>query len=215
MDFLRAWQRNPYLFAGIFFVLVQVLIFSALAFDPLTRLFLLWSCNNFCILLAIACYRQDMQMLMGISYLGLLSQTIWVLDLISHLAGFNLSGVTDYIFTEGLTYNNIVSIVVHVIIPTVILLFSFRVEPRLRSLLFALPYLLLLYVLTILAGPTEQDINCVFQACGNDAYLPYNIYVWPLYAAVSVFVSFAFHYLLYYSWRQFRKRRREGGESIK
>lgn len=101
---------------------------------------------------------------------------------------------------EGFTYANDVSIAVHVIIPTVILLFSFRVKPVLRSLLFAIPYILFLYAATIIWTPAVEDINCVFNACGNGAYLPYNIYLWPLYAIISTLLSYGIHYLLYYVW---------------
>jgi hypothetical protein len=185
---------------GVFFAVAQIFIISALLFDSSTRPFLLWSCNNFCILLIIACYRKDIQMIMGISYLGLVSQIVWVLDFSSHLLGFNLSGVTDYIYTEGFTYANDVSIAVHVIVPTVILMFSFRVKPKPKSLLFAIPYILFLYVATIMLTPAVEDVNCVFHACGNGAYLPYSIYLWPMYAVVSTLISFAIHYLLYYGW---------------
>ena len=204
MKFLTLSQISPYVFMGLFFLIAQMLILSALAFDPTTRTLLLWSCNNFCIFLIIACYRKDMQMLMGISYLGLLSQTVWVLDLGSSLLGFNLSGVTNYLYTDGFTYANNVSIVIHVLVPTVILLFSFKVKPRPKSLLFALPYILALYVATIMIAPGTEDINCVFRACGNDTYLPYNIYLWPVYATLSAIISYGVHYVLYYSWRRLR-----------
>lgn len=198
MRLLKLSQVSPYHIMGVFFVIAQIFIFSALLFDSSTRPFLLWSCNNFCILLIIACYRKDIQMIMGISYLGLVSQIVWVTDFASHLLGYNLSGVTDYIYTEGFTYANNVSIAVHVIIPIVILMFSFRVRPKTRSLLFALPYILSLYVATITLTPVAEDINCVFNACGNGKYLPYNIYLWPIYAVISTLVSFGIHYLLYY-----------------
>lgn len=200
MRSLQFSQISPYHIMGIFFATAQIFILSALLFDPTTRLFLLWSCNNFCFLLVVACYRKDIQMIMGISYLGLLSQIVWVLDFGSHLLGFDLSGVTNYIYTEGFTYANNVSIAVHVIVPTVILLFSFRVRPQFKSLLFAVPYILFLYIATIIAAPTTEDINCVFKACGNDVYLPYNIYLWPFYAIISTLISYVIHYLLYYGW---------------
>lgn len=119
-------------------------------------------------------------MIISISYLGLLSQIVWVLDFSSYLLG-SIFWATDYISIEGFTfYANDVSIAVHIIVPTVILMFSFRVKPRARSLLFAIPYILFLYIVTIMAAPTTEDINCVFKACGNDVYLLYNIYLWPL-----------------------------------
>lgn len=185
---------------GVFFVVAQAFIFSALLFDPSLRLFLFWSCNNFCILLIIACYRKDMQMIMGISYLGLVTQIIWVLDLVSHLLGFDISGVTDYLFTEGFTYANNVSIAVHVVVPIVILIFSFRVKPSFKSLLFAIPYILFIYFATIIWTPPIEDINCVFRGCGNGSYVPYNIFLWPMYAMISVLISFGIHQFLYYVW---------------
>lgn len=99
---MKLSQVSPYHIMGAFFAVAQIFIFSALLFDPSTRSFLLWSCNNFCILLVIACYRKDIQMILGISYLGLLSQIVWLLDFGSHLLGFNLSGVTDYIIWKVL-----------------------------------------------------------------------------------------------------------------
>jgi hypothetical protein len=131
-----------------------------------------------------------MQMIKGISYLGLVSQILWISDLLSHTIGFDLSGVADYIFIESFTYANEVSIGVHLIIPIVILIFSFRTRPALRSLMYALPYMALLYAVTLLFTQPSEDINCVFLGCGNAAYVPYSVFLWPLYA------------LVYYGWWQ-------------
>jgi hypothetical protein len=187
---------------GLFFVTAQLFIFSALLFDSSTRLFLVWSCNNFCIVLAVACYRKDMQMLMGISYLGLIAQIVWVLDFGSYILGFDLSGVTNYLSIEGFTYANNVSIAVHVLIPFIILFFSYKVKPVPRSLLFAFPYILFLYLSTILLTPAVEDINCVFYACGNAVYVPYNIYLWPMYALIVTLISYGIHYFLYYGYQK-------------
>lgn len=200
MKFLKLSQISPYLLIGVFFATAQLFIFSALLPDPSTWSFLLWSCNNFCLLLVIACYRKDMQMIMGISYLGLVSQIIWVLDFGSSLLGYNLSGVTDYIYTEGFTYANNVSIAIHILVPVAILLFSFKAKPTPRSLLFAIPYILVLYVATVIFTPAVEDINCVYYACGNNSFLPYHIFLWPLYAVISALISYGIHSLLYYSW---------------
>ncbi len=194
--FQKYW---PYIF-GSFFVIAQLFILSALLFDETLRPLLLWSCNNFCIFLAFACYKKNMQMLKGVSYLGLVSQIIWVADFNAHFLGFNLSGVSDYIFTEGFTYPNGVSIGLHIIVPMVVLLISFKVKPEIRSILYASLYATVLYCITILLGPQSEDINCVFTGCGNNQYLPYNMYVWPIYALITILLSYGIHYLLYGIW---------------
>ncbi len=202
MRFLQLSHINPFYIIGIIFAVAQIFIFSAVVHDPSILIFLFWSCNNFCIFLIYACFRKDMQMIMGISYLGLVSQILWVLDFGSHILGYDISGITDYIYIEGFTYANQVSIGVHVIIPIVILIFSFRIKPTYVSLHYALPYIVFLYVTTILWTPSAEDINCVFLGCGIDRYLPYNIFLWPLYAVISIVISYGIHTLLYYSWRK-------------
>lgn len=194
---------SPYYVLGVFLIIAQLFIFSAVINDPAITMFLLWSCNNFCILLAYACFKKDMQMLMGISYLGLVSQILWILDFGSDTLGFNLSGVADYIYLEGFTYANEVSIGVHLLVPVAILLFSFAVKPTYRSFLYALPYIVFLYIATILLTPPSEDINCIFLGCGI-TYFPYNIYLWPVYAMASTLIAYGIHLVLYYSWNKVR-----------
>lgn len=197
MMFSSLRSIDAFSWMGIFFAIAQGFIFSAVLFDHSLAMYLFWSCNNFCIFLVYACYKKDMQMLMGISYLGLVSQILWVLDLISHTVGYNLSGVSDYIFLEGFTYANEVSIGIHLLIPISVLIFSFRVRPNYRSLKFTIPYILLIYVTTLLFTPYFEDINCVFLGC-NNTFIPYNIYLWPLYALVSSLISLGIHVVLYF-----------------
>lgn len=206
MKFLQYGLKTPYYWLGALLVIAQLFIFSAVIHNPSIGIFLFWSCNNFCILLIIACYRKDMQMIKGISYLGLVSQILWSLDFLSHYIGFDLSGIADYIFIEGFTFANEVSIGVHMIVPVAILIFTLRTKPTYMSLLYAFPYILFLYVVTIMFTPPVEDINCVFLGCGNGQYLPYNIYLWPLYALISVLFGYIIHLLLYYGWTNIVKR---------
>lgn len=192
---------NRYYIGGLFFVLCELFILSALLPDPDLRIFLFWSCNNFCILLAIACFRRNMQMVMGVSYLGLLTQILWIADFTSSWVGFNISGISDYIYQEGFTYANNVSIFVHLIIPIVILLFTFKFKPVLRSLLYAFVYMIAIYIFSSLLTPPVEDINCVFNGCGNGQYLPFNTYFWLFYATLSILGSYVIHLLIYYGWR--------------
>ena len=202
MILLRLHHINPFYMMGIFLVVAQLFIFSAVLHDPSIGIFLFWSCNNFCIFLMYACYKQDMQMIKGISYLGLVSQILWILDFGSHILGFDLSGITDYIYLEGFSYANGVSVGVHIIVPIAVLVFSFRTKPMYTSLLYALPYIVFLYIVTLIWTPPVEDINCVFYGCGNDQYLPYNILLWPLYAVISTLLSYGIHSLLYYGWKK-------------
>jgi hypothetical protein len=197
---------DPFTVMGIFFAVSQIFIVSTTLYDPTRTIFLIWSCNNFCIFLAYACHKKNMQMLMGVSYLGLVSQLLWVSDFLSHGLGFDLSGIANYLFIEGFTYANKISTGVHLIIPIAILLFSFRIKPKLSSFLYAVPYVVLLYGVTLALTPAIEDINCVFSGCGNGQYILFNVYLWLPYALVSVLLSYGLHSFLYYGWRKVNPR---------
>lgn len=198
--FSKLSKVNLFYVMGVFLIIAQGFIFSAAVHDPSVAKFLFWSCNNFSIFMLYACYRQDMQMLKGFSYLGLVSQLLWISDFTSHLFGFNLSGITDYIYLEGFTYANEVSIGVHMIVPLAVLIFSARFKPGYRSLVVAFSYIILIYIATILFTPPVEDINCVFNGCGNGRFVPFNIYLWPVYAILSVLIAWGIHYLVYLLW---------------
>jgi hypothetical protein len=189
---------------GTFFLVVQIIITSALIFNPETRVYLVWMCNNFSFFLAIACYLKKMQLVKGVSYVGLVAQLLWVFDFFSPYFGVNLSSIADYVMLDGFTYTNIVSVLVHVCIPVIVLLLSFRIRPEPRSLLYALPYVAFLFAITIAFTPVEQDVNCVFSACaaGDEPLLqlPYHISLWPLYAMISTFIGYVIHWALYSGW---------------
>lgn len=190
--------------AGTFFLVVQLVIVSAILFDPDTRLFLWWSCNNFCFFLAIACYLKRMQLVKGISYVGLLTQMLWGADFVSPYFGYNVSGISDYAAIGGLTYINTVSISVHMFVPLVVLAFSFRIRPGVRSLVYSVPYVFILFFTTLAFTPAAEDINCVFSGCNLSGYIPFNppysVWLWPVYAMLAAFLGYVVHWILYYGW---------------
>lgn len=189
--------------AGTFFIVIQVLLLSTLVFDPLTRPYLFWLCNNFCLFLAVGCFCKNMQWVKGISYAGLIPQCIWIADFVSSLLGFHMTGITAYISSEGYTYANNISIVLHISVPIVILIFSFRTRPQLVSLLYAIPYIATLFILTYAYTPSALDINCIFSGCNLDEFLPYTVSAWPLYTLTLALCGYGIHRALYYGWGRY------------
>jgi len=195
----------------IFFLGVQLIVCSALLFDPETRPLLFWVCNNFCLFLAYACWRRNAQMFKGISYVGLITQMLWVSDFVSPLFGFNLSGIADYITDEGLTYANDVSIALHMCIPLIVLLFSVRIRPEKSSLVYASVYACAVYGGTLLFTPVADDVNCVFEGCRTSLGVPYSVVLWPVYASALIYAGYATHCAVYYVWQGSFRRWVRGG----
>ena len=191
----------------MFFIVIQLIILSTLIFDSETRPFIFWLCNNFSLFLALACYLKNMQLIKGISYAGLIPQLLWITDFSASLLGFHLTGITAYISSEGFTYANNISIVLHMCVPIMILVLSFRTRPQLSSVLYSIPYICILFILTYFFTPSQEDINCVFVACHLDTFLPYTISLWPLYVFLVAVCGYLIHHLLYYGWEKYRDNR--------
>ena len=200
MKSLYITEDRIFFITGMFFLAVQLLILSSLLFQSESRPLLLWLCNNFCFFLSYACFTRNMQMLKGVSYLGLIPQLLWMTDFISPAFGFNVSSITDYIAVDGLTYTNGVSIVLHMIVPPVILLLSFRTFPKVVSLVYAALYAAFLYRATLIFGMNSEDINCVVHACDIATYIPYYTWLWPIAAITLTLITYGFHRILYVLW---------------
>ncbi len=194
--------------AGTFFIVIQLIVASTVVFDPATRPYLFWLCNNFCFFLAIACYLRNMQLVKGISYAGIIPQLLWIFDFTVSLFGIHISNVTAYISSEGYTYANNISIVLHMSVPIVILAFSFRMRPQLRSVLYSIPYILVLFALTYVYTPPAEDVNCLFEACHLDRFLPYTIMAWPFYTIALSFFGYVIHHVVYYTWKKIQNTAR-------
>lgn len=192
---------------GTFFVVIQLILASTIVFDPDTRPFLFWLCNNFCFFLAIACYLKNMQLVKGISYVGLIPQLVWVTDFVASSLGFNLTGITSYLSREGFTYANNISIVLHMCVPILILVVSFKTRPQLLSILYSLQYVCIIFGATYLFSPRQDDINCVFYACRMDTFLPHTPALWPVYTIIVSFFSYLIHRVLYYGWKAYHGHR--------
>jgi len=189
-------HAHSYRTPALFLVFLQVIIFVALIDDSATRPLLVWYCNNISLFLAIAFWWGDMQMVKGLSYVGILTQLLWITDFLAHLVGFDLSNTANYIFLGGLTFANDVSIVVHFTIPLIVLWYTASIRPEPRSLLNAIGLIFILFIATLLLTSASDDVNCVYLMCGQQ-HLPYRIYLWPFYSCLLSIAAYAFHEALY------------------
>lgn len=197
--------ERPYLIPTLFFAIVQALVLGALMQTQPTRALLFWYCNNVSFFFAIAFWGGNMQMAKGLSYVGILAQILWLADFLSHLFGFDLSNTANYVFVEGFTFANGVTVFIHFGIPLVALLYTARIRPAPRSLYYSALFVAGLYVATVAGTNPVDDMNCVFHACAHGTF-PYHVIFWPLYMAVLVLGGYALHEGLYCIDRKFRER---------
>lgn len=196
-------QRHPYLGPSLAFAGLQIIVVSALFTDSATRPLLFWYCNCASFFFAIAFFGNNFQLVKGISYVGILTQLLWIADFLSQMVGLDVSDTADYIFEEGLTFQNDVSILIHFAIPLIALMYSAHRRPELRSVGYAFVFACGLYFATIAGTQPIDDINCVYFAC--TAYTDQRIILlWPLLIALSIGGGYLLHLLLYRIVKRYR-----------
>lgn len=219
-EIINAWmrllrERSDYV-AAVFFAAVQILVLLSFLPDRSTWTLLFWYCNNISFFLAIAFYQRNHQLVKGLSYVGLLAQLLWVADFVSHLFDIHLSNTADYVFVEGLTFANEVTVFLHLTVPFIALAYTLRERPQPHSLLYSLVYIIGLYAATLAGTAPQDDVNCVFNACSQYEF-SYHILLWPLYLILLSLAAYAIHEYLYrfYAYVSHRLRVRAVGDTLR
>ena len=193
----------------VFFVIMALVVLWALLPHEWSRTLVFWYCNNISLFFAIAFYEDNMQLVKGLSYVGILPQLLWISDFISHLVGFDLANTANYIFVEGFTFSNNVSVILHMTVPIIAILYTFRIRPRPQSLFYSIVFIIGLYVMTLAGTAPADDVNCVFNACLQFSF-HYNAIIWPLEMIILALGGYALHeglYLLFQKYVEWKRGR--------
>ena len=201
----KTWLRGVRLshIAVLYFGVLQVVILYALFGEEWSRPLIFWYCNNIPLFFAVAFYERNLQLAKGLSYVGLLTQLLWASDFIGHLFGFDLANTANYVFVEGFTFANDVSVIAHMTVPFIVLALTLRTRPQPYSLLYSIMYIIGLWVATVAGTSLVDDVNCVWNACSSYLF-PYHVLLWPLYMIALSLAGYAVHEGLYRLYARYR-----------
>lgn len=184
---------------------MQSLVLGSLLREESTRVMIFWYCNNVSFFFAVAFWEGRVQFVKALSYVGILPQLLWLADFLSHLLGFDLSNTANYVFVEGFTFSNNVTVLIHFGIPLIALYYVAHIRPKPYSLFYSFLFAGGMYIATIAGTFSADDINCVFNACSQYPFA-YHIVLWPLYMAILTLGGYALHEGLYLLLRRYRSR---------
>ncbi len=176
--------RKQILTPTIIFLFVQGLIISAFVTNPVLWPNIFWFCNHISLVYAYAWYRENPELMMGVTCVGLIVQLLWLVDFITRLFGIHILHVVDYMFEGSFDYNKLVSLFLHAILPTYALYLISKKHVTKKAIVYSVLYSTALYVLTVLFSPNSKNMNCVFRPCA--ALIPEWHYtlLWPVYMLV-------------------------------
>ena len=168
---------NRYFILGTFFLILQILVLYKNYYIS-EAISIYFFCNHVLILLSIGFYLRNIKIINAIICVGLIPQFMWLIDFFSSLLGFNLFGYSNYIFGQSLLMGTI-TFLIH-ISTFISLAFTLNDEKiHKKSLIYASSYVVLIYFLTLLFTPIENDINCIYSACNISwLYFDYYTYFW-------------------------------------
>lgn len=181
---------NRYFILGTFFLILQILVLYRNYFIS-EAISIYFFCNHILIILSIGFYLKNIKVINAIICVGLIPQFMWLIDFFSSLLGFNLFGYSQYIFNQSLIMG-LITFLIH-ISTFVALVFTLNEEKiHFKSLIYASSYVVLIYFLTIVFTPVENDINCIYNAC-NISWLNFNYYTYlwiPLTILIIIIPTF-------------------------
>lgn len=170
-------MKNRYYY-GFFFLFIQVV---AIIFNYLDRYnYYFWFCDFVPILLSIAFFIKNEDMVKGLINFGLIPQIVFLIDFIY------LTNTGNSVLAINLNYQNFTSltvlstILVH--LSTIFaLLFTFRIKPTKKTMSYSLVTMFLIYFMTLIFTSPQEHVNWVYSAGVTlSISIPHLVWLWPL-----------------------------------
>lgn len=188
--------RPPYHQAVIFYLLIQIFIIIGLLSQGVSYYFF-WYCYHIPFFYALAFHYKKPQIIIGLMHVGLVVQLTWITDLVAHLFGGNISDQTTFIFQPGSLVFKIISIITHLFVPITALIWTYKLKPLPKSLLYSSGYIAGLYLITLFFSQPERNLNCVFSICSDWVLSWHYTLLWPIYLMTLAVATYGLHRRLY------------------
>lgn len=177
---------------GVVLLLVSITGFIHASHNPPL---IFWFCYLSIPLITIGLFTRNAALLRSQLYILAIPDFIWSVDLFSHLlAGHTLFGITDYVFTPGITLAKIITLQHFIAVPIMIYALVVIKQDTQRSWIISLAHVTLVYILARLFTAPEDNINCAYTYCGTlhlPLTLPYPL-IWFAFVIAMIFISRAF-----------------------
>lgn len=182
-EFRLFLRKNKFIIAGIFFVLLQLLLFYKYIF--LARFSnILWFCSHSAIVFAIAFFSRKISVIKAVISVGLLIQFFWILDFFGKLCfGVFIFGATDYMFLGIPFFSYITAIFEHFLSCILALFLTYEYETEKKVLFYSFVYLVVLLVFSRLFSGSNFNYNFVY-------HIPlFNNFTFPGYQFAWIFLA--------------------------
>lgn len=192
------YYKNRFYIAGVFFLILQILIISKYLF-LLDFENMLWFCSHVPLILAIGFFTKNFDLIKGIISVGLIIQFIWILDFLGQLFFYGpLIGFTNYMFVQNSFISYITSIFEH-LSGLIALFLTYKILPSKKTLLYSFIYLFLIWIITIIFSNSTENYNLIQNIIiFNNFTFPGYIYLYVLIGFFLIVIPTYFFQLLLY-----------------
>ncbi len=187
-----------YFLAGIFFLLLEIMVFIRNSGNYIN---FFWVCNFVPVLFAIAFFAKKVHVVKALINVVLIPDVFFLIDFFTSIFfhhGF-LCPMQSY-FQEGLLFI-IVSVLLHVV-AFIALLFTYEIKPKIKTLIFSVCFIIIIYFITLIFSPSNLYYNYVHNSKPGciSIGIPYKFITisWPIIMFAGVILlGQAIQYLIY------------------
>ncbi|MDP4012963.1 MAG: hypothetical protein Q8R00_05160 [Candidatus Nanoarchaeia archaeon] len=199
---IKGWiftDKNQYLVVGIFFLILQGITFYA-NYEATDFNVFFWFCNHTPLIFGLAFIFKKFDVIKALINVGFLSQFLWTTDFLSKVFfDTYLLSITRYVFEDMNGMWVLIPILIHMLGTNLAFFMTYKRKPKIRTLLYSLVYLVLIFGITTNFTLEERNINCIQQICGlPNLTFPNYTYFWPAVAFFLIIIpTQGIQYLIY------------------
>lgn len=203
-------KKNKYQIIALWFLLLQILVLFENLIVYRYNIFF-WFCDHAPLILAIAFFTKNKDLIKSIVNFGFIVQFIWVIDFLSKLIlDKSALGVTNYMFTGELGFLVLIPLLIHSLSVNVAFIHTYKIKPTTKVLVYSAIYIISIFALSLAFTPTERNVNCIHEICGLKQYT-FQGYtsLWPILVFIIIILPTQGIQWLVYKWDKKRKKKKE------
>lgn len=192
----KPYFKSKYFWAGVFFLIVQVLVVIRNMFSDYVYFF--WFCDFVPMILALAFFFKKDHLAKAAVNFGLVFQLGFILLYIhDFVTGGGLS--SELIYSPFLNFVYLFTTLLFHLSTTFALLLTYKVRPNLWTINYSILIVVGVSLVSLLFTPYSSNINQIYTQWEFIQFpIPYYIYLWPFLAFIFLILpTNSFQYFLY------------------
>ncbi len=191
----KPYYKSKYFWAGVFFLIVQIIVVIRNYFS--NYLYFFWFCDFAPLLLAIAFFLEKEHLAKAVINFGLIFQISFIIHYIHSIIAGTLG--EELIFSPFFNFIYLFATILFHLSTTFALFLTYKIKPSMKTVNYSILVVVVIYLISLVFTPISSNINLVHVPWNIIPFIiPYYIYLWPTLAILFLVLPIqSFQYFLY------------------